>query len=188
MNWSGNGGTAAEICGAAGQEQGGQGVRGLSALGRICSAGRGLDEKVTGELPARPAQAGALEKAGGHGRVDHCSAVRRGGHRHRQPQGAGEPVQPGLRAVQPGACDDGVVLEKPEGWESRVLSHVGTQGFHIEDVSQTDSLQAITLLNNATNKRIWFYIAKNEKRRISQHREITRNRNHSFWRKKKKPI
>ena len=59
--------------------------------------------------------------------------------------------------------DDGVVLEKPEGWESEYYPTWAPEGFHIEDVSQTDSLQAITLLNNATNKKIWFYIAKNEK-------------------------
>ena len=58
--------------------------------------------------------------------------------------------------------DDGVVLEKPEGWESDYYPTWAPEGFHIEEVSQTENLRVITLLNNATGNEIWFSLLENE--------------------------
>lgn len=81
--------------------------------------------------------------------------------------------------------DDGVVLEKPEGWESEYYPTWAPKGFHIEEISQTDSLQAITLLNSATNKKIWFYVAENEKDAYPNTEELEETEITVFGEKKK---
>lgn len=58
--------------------------------------------------------------------------------------------------------DDGVVLEKPEGWESEYYPTWAPEGFHIEDVTSGNSLLVMMLLNNVTEKEIWFSVAENE--------------------------
>lgn len=58
--------------------------------------------------------------------------------------------------------DDGVVLEKPEGWESECYPTWAPEGFHIEEVSQTEKLRVINLLNSTTGKKIWFSLLENE--------------------------
>ena len=81
--------------------------------------------------------------------------------------------------------DAGVVLEKPEGWESEYYPTWAPKGFHIEEISQTDSLQAITLLNSATNKKIWFYVAENEKDAYPNTEELEETEITVFGEKKK---
>lgn len=59
--------------------------------------------------------------------------------------------------------DDGVVLEKPEGWESEYYPTWAPEGFHIEEVTPGNSLLVMMLLNSKTNKEIWFSVAEKER-------------------------
>lgn len=59
--------------------------------------------------------------------------------------------------------DDGVVLEKPEGWESEYYPTWAPEGFHIEEVTPGNSLLVMMLLNSETNKEIWFSVAEKER-------------------------
>ncbi|WP_418666969.1 DUF4367 domain-containing protein [Allofournierella sp.] len=52
--------------------------------------------------------------------------------------------------------DDGVVLEKPEGWESEYYPTWAPQGFHIEEVFDKNGLHTITLLNVSTHQIVSF--------------------------------
>lgn len=58
--------------------------------------------------------------------------------------------------------DDGVVLEKPEGWESEYYPTWAPEGFHIEKVVETDNTNVILLLNKSTNKEIRFSVLDNQ--------------------------
>ncbi len=81
--------------------------------------------------------------------------------------------------------DDGVVLEKPEGWESEYYPTWAPEGFHIEEVSQTENLRVITLLNNATGNEIWFSLLENEIDRYPNTEELEETEITVFGEKKK---
>ena len=54
--------------------------------------------------------------------------------------------------------DDGVVLEKPEGWESEYYPTWAPEGFHIEDINIFDDTNSIKLTNHDGTKVITFSI------------------------------
>lgn len=56
--------------------------------------------------------------------------------------------------------DDGVVLEKPEGWESEYYPTWAPNGFHIEEVFERGDFHNITLLNRE-NKQLEFTVYDN---------------------------
>lgn len=58
--------------------------------------------------------------------------------------------------------DDGVVLEKPEGWESEYYPTWAPEGFSVVDILETGDLHAITLGNKASQQ-IIFSILKDRR-------------------------
>ena len=58
--------------------------------------------------------------------------------------------------------DDGVVLEKPEGWESEYYPTWAPKGFSVVDILETGDLHAITL-RNKSNQQIVFSILRDRK-------------------------
>lgn len=58
--------------------------------------------------------------------------------------------------------DDGVVLEKPEGWESEYYPTWAPKGFYIKEISEKDNAHLMFLFNNSTEKEISFFAFDDE--------------------------